>query len=180
VHLAVEKGQFLRADAGAARLLGILSLQSLPRRLLLDFRDLTQSGFQFDRVEGDVSIERGVAATRLLQIKGLQALILTEGQADLVNETQDLQVWVVPEINAGAASLAYAVINPAVGLGTLLGQIFLRRPLAEAATRQFHVTGSWDAPVVAQIEHHVQPPSAIEARPPASTDKADDSAIRTP
>lgn len=180
VHLAVEKGQFLRADAGAAKLLGVLSLQSLPRRLLLDFRDITQSGFPFDRVEGDVSIERGVAATRLLQIKGLQALILTEGQADLVNETQDLQVWVVPEINAGAASLAYAVINPAVGLGTLLGQIFLRRPLAEAATRQFHVTGSWDAPVVAQIEHHVQPPSASAPHPPASADTTDDSAIRTP
>lgn len=182
LHLAVERGQFLRADAGAAKLLGILSLQSLPRRLLLDFRDLTQSGFPFDRVEGDFGIERGVASTRNLQVRGVQALILTEGQADLVNETQDLQVWVVPEINAGAASLAYAVINPAVGLGTLLGQIFLRRPLAEAATRQFHVTGAWDAPVVAQIERRprAQPTPGGEPNPPAQAEAGQRDLPKTP
>lgn len=182
LHLAVERGQFLRADAGAAKLLGILSLQSLPRRLLLDFRDLTQSGFPFDRVEGDFGIERGVASTRNLQVRGVQALILLEGQADLVKETQDLQVWVVPEINAGAASLAYAVINPAVGLGTLLGQIFLRRPLAEAATRQFHVTGAWDAPVVAQIERkpRPQPQGEGEPPPPAQAEADHRDTLKTP
>lgn len=178
MHLSVARGQFLRADAGAAKLLGILSLQSLPRRFLLDFRDLTQAGFPFDRVEGDFGIERGVASTRNLQVHGVQALIAVEGQADLVNETQDLQVWVVPEINAGAASLAYAVVNPAVGLGTLLGQIFLRRPLAEAATRQFHVTGVWDAPVVNQIER--MPRSALPGVVPAPAAAQAGSTARDP
>jgi hypothetical protein len=155
-----------RRSRAAAEINWSQEKQSLPRRLLLDFRDLTQSGFPFDRVEGDFGIERGVASTRNLQVRGVQALILLEGQADLVKETQDLQVWVVPEINAGAASLAYAVINPAVGLGTLLGQIFLRRPLAEAATRQFHVTGAWDAPVVAQIERKPRPQPQGDGEPP--------------
>ena len=56
-------------------------------------------------------------------MRGVQAAVLMEGSADLERETQDLRVIVVPEINAGTASLAYAVINPAIGLGTFLAQL---------------------------------------------------------
>jgi len=55
---------------------------------------------------------------------------------------------VVPEINAGTASLAYAAINPVVGLGTFLAQMLLRKQVSEAATREFWVTGSWADPQV--------------------------------
>ncbi|WP_374594571.1 YhdP family protein, partial [Aquabacterium sp.] len=132
MHINLEAGQFLRAEPGIAKLLGVLTLQSLPRRFLLDFRDVFAEGFAFDRVDGDVTLTRGVATTRNLRTKGVQALVLMEGQADLQHETQDLHVWIVPEINAGAASLAYAAINPVVGLGTFVAQYLLRKPLAEA------------------------------------------------
>jgi len=69
------RGQFLKADAGAAKLLGVLSLQALPRRLLLDFRDVFYEGFAFDSVLGDVTITQGMANTRNLQIKGVNALV---------------------------------------------------------------------------------------------------------
>ncbi len=58
----------------------------------------------------------------------------------------------MPEINAGTASLAYAAINPAVGLGTFLAQVFLRRPLIQAGTREFHVSGPWADPKVEKVE----------------------------
>lgn len=151
VNLKVDDGQFLKANAGAARLLGILSLQSLPRRFLLDFRDVFSDGFSFDHVTGDLSVDRGMASTRNLRMRGVQASVLMEGRADILKETQDVDVWVVPEINAGAASLVYATINPAIGLGTFLAQWFLRRPLIEATTRQFHVSGPWGEPVVTPI-----------------------------
>ena len=149
--------------SGVARLLGILSLQSLPRRFLLDFKDVFQEGFGFDRIDGDVDLQRGTARTRNLRLSGAQAMVLTEGQADLNAETQDMQVWIVPELDAGAASLAYAIVNPAVGLGTLIGQWFLRKPLAEAATREFHVGGSWDLPVVTPVARENSSPSPRQA-----------------
>jgi uncharacterized protein YhdP len=55
-------------------------------------------------------------------------------------------------VNAGTASLAYAVINPVIGLGTFLAQLFLRKPLAEAGTREFHITGPWADPKVERVE----------------------------
>jgi len=149
----LDQGQFLKASAGAGRLLGVLSLQSLPRRLTLDFRDVFQEGFAFDNVTGDVRIDRGVAATDNLRMRGVSAAVFMEGSTDLRAETQDLRVVVVPEINAGAASLAYAAINPVIGLSTFLAQLFLRNPLAKAGTREFHVAGSWADPKVEPVDH---------------------------
>ncbi|MES1161522.1 MAG: AsmA-like C-terminal region-containing protein, partial [Rhizobacter sp.] len=98
INVAVDSGQFLKVEPGAARLLGVLSLQSLPRRLSLDFRDLFQEGFAFDSITGDVKIAQGVAVTNNLRMRGVQALVLMEGNADIERETQDLRVVVVPEI----------------------------------------------------------------------------------
>lgn len=169
LQLLFESGQFLKAEPGISRLLGVLNLQTLPRRLALDFRDVFQQGFAFDNVVGDVTIAGGVASTNNLRMRGAQAAVLIEGSADLVRETQDLRVVVVPEINAGTASLAYAVINPAVGLGTFLAQMFLRRPMMQAGTREFHVVGPWDDPKVERVERSPRAPLPdMESAPAAA------------
>ncbi len=165
LKIALEDGRFLNAEPGAARLLGVLSLQALPRRLLLDFRDVFQQGFGFDKVSGDVSVQHGVARTDNLRIVGVQAAVLIEGSADLQAETQDLRIVAVPEINAGAASLAVAAINPAVALGTFLAQWLLREPMIAANTREFHITGGWADPKVETIDRTA---SAARSALPAS------------
>jgi uncharacterized protein YhdP len=98
-------------------------------------------------------------------MRGVAAAVLMEGQADLQHETQNLRVVVVPEINAGGASLVYAAINPAVGLGTFLAQLFLRKPMIEANTREFRVTGSWADPQVDPVPRPgAAPPPPAEQR----------------
>jgi uncharacterized protein YhdP len=130
----------------------VLNLQALPRRLTLDFRDVFSDGFAFDFVRGDVRIERGIAATNNLQMKGVVAGALIEGSADIVRETQDLKVVVVPEINAGTASLYMATINPLVGLTSYLAQMVLSKPLVRAGTTEFHIDGTWSAPRVTKVD----------------------------
>ena len=152
MNLAIEKGQFLKTEPGAARLLGVLNLQALPRRLTLDFSDLFSDGFAFDFVRGDVRIEQGVASTNNLQMKGVVAGALIEGHADLVRETQQLKVVVVPEINAGTASLYVATINPLIGLTSYLAQMVLSKPLVRAGTNEFHVDGTWSDPRVTKVD----------------------------
>jgi uncharacterized protein (TIGR02099 family) len=164
-RISVERGQFLKVEPGAARLLGVLSLQSLPRRLMFDFRDFFSEGFAFDFVRGNVRLNQGVARTNNLQMKGVTAAVLMSGQADLARETQDLRVVIVPEINAGTASLIAAWINPAVGLTTFLAQAILRRPAIAAATQEYHVTGSWAQPQVEKVDR--QKEGDREGRAPA-------------
>lgn len=170
INLNIEAGQFLKAEPGLAKLLGVLSLQSLPRRLTLDFRDVFSEGFAFDFVRGDVRIEQGVAITNNLQMKGVNAAVLMEGRADIERETQDLHVVVVPEINAMTASLVATAINPVVGLGSFLAQVFLRGPLIEAATQEFRVDGTWSDPRVTRLARRARSADAVPdaASPPAS------------
>jgi len=138
----------LKADPGIAKLLGVLSLQALPRRLTLDFRDVFSEGFAFDFLRGDVTVNKGQAHTSNLQMKGVNAVVLMEGSTDIARETQRIKVVVIPEINAGTAALIATVINPALGLGTFLAQLFLHRPLTESVTQEFLVDGSWTDPKV--------------------------------
>jgi uncharacterized protein (TIGR02099 family) len=152
LNIQLDTGTFLKAEPGVGRLLGVLSLQSLPRRLLLDFRDVFAEGFTFDGVTGDVKIAAGVARSDNIRIRGLQAAVLVDGSADLAAETQNLRVVVVPEVSAGGASLAYAAINPAIALGAFLAQLVLSRPVAAAGTREFHIGGSWDDPKVDKVD----------------------------
>lgn len=148
----VERGQFLKADPGLAKLFGVLSLQALPRRLTLDFRDVFSEGFAFDFVRGDARIEQGVMFSNNLQMKGINAAVLMEGSADLVRETQDIQVVVIPDLNTGTAALVATAINPAVGLGSFLAQYLIGKPLLQAATTQrFHISGSWADPRVEKV-----------------------------
>lgn len=162
LSIDVERGQFLKADPGIAKLLGVLSLQSLPRRLALDFRDVFSEGFAFDVVRGNAQISEGLATTNNLQMKGVSAAVLLEGQADIVRETQDITAVVIPELNAGTASLVATVISPVTGLGTFLAQFLLRQPLQEAATRQFRITGPWADPQVERVTR--RNPGASESR----------------
>jgi uncharacterized protein (TIGR02099 family) len=171
-NVNMESGQFLKADPGLAKLLGVLSLQSLPRRLTLDFRDVFSEGFAFDFVRGDITIQQGLAATNNLQMKGVNAAVLMDGRADLAHETQDIKVVVIPEINAGTASLVASVINPAIGIGTFLAQIFLRQPLIKAATQEFHIDGTWTDPKITKLSRKATPIEGRTGASPQSTSGA--------
>ena len=160
LHVDVGAGQFLKADPGIAKLLGVLSLQALPRRLTLDFRDVFSAGFAFDFVRGDAKVEHGVLRTQNLQMKGVNAAVLMDGSVDLDHETQKLRVLVVPEIDAGTAALATALINPAIGLGAFVAQLVLKQPLIQAATREFEITGRWENPEIVPVKASAPVPAA--------------------
>lgn len=157
LRLSLADGQFLKVDQGAqgaAKLLGVLSLQSLPRRLALDFRDVFSEGFAFDNVVAETTIARGVANTDNFKMRSVAATVLIDGTADIAREEQDLHVVVIPEINAGAASVLYGLtVNPVIGVGTFLAQLFLRDPLMKAFTFEYLITGPWSEPTVTKLKH---------------------------
>ena len=160
IELDLAAGQFLKVDPGAAKLLGVLSMQSVPRRLTLDFRDVFSEGFAFDAITGTAQIDQGSAKTENLKMRGVSATVLMGGTADIAHETQQMQVAVIPVVNAGAASVVYGLaVNPVIGLGTFLAQLFLREPLARAFTFEYTVSGPWSAPLVTKLDHQ----QAIEA-----------------
>jgi uncharacterized protein YhdP len=70
-----------------------------------------------------------------------------QGETDLKNETQDLQVVVRPEIGS-AAAVGVAIVNPVVGAATLLANTVLQKPLNRLFSYRYHVTGTWADPKI--------------------------------
>ena len=130
-----------------------------------------EKGFAFDTIRADANIVKGVAHTENFKMMGVQANVLMSGTADLEHETQDLHVLVLPEINAGAASLGFALVNPVIGLATFAAQYLFKDPIARALSFEYQVTGPWSKPNVVKIDHDGNQ-TPVVPRGTASTDPA--------
>ncbi len=150
--LDAGKGQFLKLEPGIGKLLGILSLQSLPRRITLDFRDIFSDGLAFDEIVGAIKVTNGIASTDNLRITGPAARINMSGRVDLAKETQQLRVKINPQLS-DTVSVAGALIGgPIAGLAAFVAQKLLRDPLDQIAAYEYDVTGTWADPVVVRVE----------------------------
>jgi uncharacterized protein (TIGR02099 family) len=152
----IRNGRFTQLDPGAAKLLGILSLQALPRRITLDFRDIFSEGYAFDEIRGDIHLERGVGYLPGLIIHGPAAKIAMNGQIDLARESQDLRLNIQPRLDEGVAVAGAILGGPAVGVGALVASKLLKDPIAKAASFEYLVSGSWDDPKVRKLPRPVQ------------------------
>ncbi|MEI7612294.1 MAG: YhdP family protein [Betaproteobacteria bacterium] len=150
MKLEANKGQFLKLDPGAGKLIGLISLQTLPRRVILDFKDVFSDGFAFDNINSKVEVRDGLMRTERLQIDGASARIVMRGEVDLKHETQRLSVNVQPELGSTAA-LGIALINPLAGVATLLAHKVLQNPLNQMFGFDYRVTGNWDDPKVEKV-----------------------------
>ncbi len=151
LEIEARSGQFLQIDPGAGKLLGVLSLQSLPRRLNFDFRDIFSKGFAFDDIGATLRIARGVIYSDDLRMRGPSAKVNMSGLADLNQETVQLRVKVVPRLSEGVAVAGALLGGPAAGVGVLAAQKLLRDPIEEASSQEYLVTGPWQAPDVKKL-----------------------------
>jgi len=145
LEFEVRQGQILQAQPGVGRLLGLLSLQSLPRRLTLDFRDLFSNGFAFDKINATVKISQGVMRSDNFVMSGPAADVEIKGETNLQKETQHLFVKVMPRIS-DSLSLAALAGGPLAGAVAFLAQKILKDPLNKIVSTEYEITGTWDNP----------------------------------
>ncbi|MGH8750806.1 MAG: YhdP family protein [Burkholderiales bacterium] len=150
LQLNAAEGRFVKIEPGVAKLLGILSLQSLPRRALLDFSDIFSKGFAFDDIAADVTLDQGIAKTGNFKMRGPGATVSMSGEVDLARETQELKVKVTPGF-VDSLALAGFLGGPIVGVTAFLVQKALKDPLGQLITTEYNVTGSWADPVITQL-----------------------------
>jgi uncharacterized protein (TIGR02099 family) len=148
VKLKFENGQLIEVNAGGAgrRILGLLSLQTLPRRLTLDFSDLFNDGLSFNLISGDFKIDDGDAYTTNLVMDGPGVSAHTRGHIDLLNQNYDQIAMVKPHVSDFASFIAlvasagpWAIFVPQLLKGGL-DPIF-----------KYTITGKWDNPKVEPI-----------------------------
>lgn len=159
--MQLEKGQILKVQPGVGRLLGLLSLQSLPRRLTLDFRDLFSEGFAFDKITSTANIRDGILRSDDLFMTGPAAEARIKGETNLKAETQRLKVRVVPHIS-DSVSLAALAGGPIVGVAAFVAQKLLKDPLNKISASEYMITGTWDNPQEADADKKAPATPAVQ------------------
>ena len=142
----IGAGQILQAEPGVAgRFLSLISMQSLLKRLTLDFKDVFGKGYAFDNFRFKGNISNGVLETHDALVEGSAASVAIEGQTDLSAQTVRGKALVLPNISAeaGALALGIAIANPLAGLGGFLAQFVLKHPLSRLLATEYKVEGNW-------------------------------------
>ena len=150
VQMQAEEGQFLEIEPGIGKLISLMSLQALPKRITLDFRDVFSKGFQFDRIAANAQLDAGVMKLSEFRMRGSAAEVEMTGETDLARETQNLRVRVVPSLGDSAA-LGITIVNPVAGVAAAIAQRILKNPLGQIFSYDYEVSGTWTDPKVEKI-----------------------------
>jgi uncharacterized protein YhdP len=151
IDFSVSRGQITNASAGGGRLLGLLSIQALPRRLSLDFRDVFDSGFDFEEATGTFHMENGTATTDDVLLSSSAARISMSGSTDLVAQQYDQLMTVQPGVGNTLPIIGAIAGGPGGAAAGLALQGLLHKTLGEATQVQYTITGTWDEPLIEQV-----------------------------
>ena len=174
----VDDGRIPEVGPGMGRLFGLVSLTELPRRLTLDFGDVFGKGLGFDSIKGHFRLADGNATTSDLVIKGPAAQISITGRTGLRAKDYDQEVIVVPHVGNSLPVIGAVVGGPVGAAAGLAVQGILGKGLNRTAGNRYHVTGSWDKPVMTLVEKHAVPPPAVQ--PPLLPGQPRSPAVTTP
>ncbi|SNX27965.1 TIGR02099 family protein [Polynucleobacter meluiroseus] len=161
VNIDLAKGRLLEVNTSGAKLLDVLSLQSLLKFATLDLQgtlgNLATKGTPFNTITSNFEIKQGIADTKEFTMNLDQARVAMNGQINIPLETQDLRITIFPTIDAAAGSLAAFAINPLLGLGVLAGQYLITNQINRTMQSDYLIQGSWSNPEIIPLDQKGQP-----------------------
>lgn len=165
----LEGGTVREVSDKGARLLSLLSLDSLIRKLRLDFRDVFDKGFYFESMSASVNIKQGQVSNDDFYMKGAAGNLRGEGVADLVRWRLDYELSFSPNLGGTLPVVAAFSLTPVTGL-YVLALSKLLEPVVDVVTRiDFWISGPLDAPKLveagrdrARIKLNQQQKEAVE------------------
>lgn len=148
VQVRFGDGQLEEVEPGAGRMFGLMSVVALPRRLSLDFRDVFNKGFGFDKIAGTFRIVDGESYTCDLSLEGPAADIGIVGRAGLANRDYDQTAIVSANVGNTLPIVGAVIAGPQVAAAMLIFSQIFKKPLQEVGQVYYAIGGSWDDPIV--------------------------------
>lgn len=150
IKLNIEQGNIIPVEPGAGRMVGLFALQALPRRLNLDFSDISNDGLAFKNITGDAFIDKGVVDVSLVQLTGPIGVVDVVGKSDLNTRQFDQKITVLPRVSAALPIIGVITGGATAGVGALIATGVLKAlglDLDRIGLREYDLTGTWDEPV---------------------------------
>ena len=150
-----DLGSATEEKLGLGKLLSIFSLQTIPRRLSLDFSDLSKNGYSFDQFKGNFQLKQGVMSTQDSEMDGPVAFVSMKGDLDVVKQLCFLDIFVSPHVMASlpvVATIAGGPVGPIAGIATWVAIKIINKSMLKVTGYTYKVSGPWMDPVVKQLD----------------------------
>jgi len=154
LDVSVKNGRLNQVNPGFGRVLGLLNLDQLPKRLALQFSDVSGKGFEFSELGGHVALVDGAAYFQQFKIESASANMNLSGSADLGSRQYNLELGVIPNISSTVPLAAGLIAGPQVGAVAYLVDKLASGvgvDINKAVEQHYRITGSWDEPIVKSL-----------------------------
>ncbi|MDN3653503.1 YhdP family protein [Thalassotalea ponticola] len=159
----LDDGYLAKVSDQGARLFSIFSLQSLLRKLTLDFRDIFSKGMFYSDFKGDFAIAEGVIYTDNLKMDGAAGNLTIKGNTNLVNNQLDYKMLFAPKVTSSLPILAW-LVNPIAGAAAIVINEAIEQAEVVAAIN-FELTGTVDEPSLKEVNRKTRNVNVGKSRP---------------
>jgi uncharacterized protein (TIGR02099 family) len=151
LNLLMTQGKIVEVDPGVGRIFGLFDVLILPKRLLLDFRDITDKGLRFDSLVGEFDIAKGVAKAKNVILQSPVAHVEMHGETHFVEEYYNQSVKIIPHVSNTLPVAGTLVGGLGVGAVALIIQKMLQSEIEKNIYYEYQVIGDWDDPKITLI-----------------------------
>ena len=154
------------SDRGA-RLFSILSLESLVRKLKLDFRDVFAKGFFYEKMTGTFLANNGTVSTDNTRVDGGAGEISLTGYTDLNDQALNYRISFRPKVTSSLPVIVAWMVNPATAVAALaINQMIDSAEVISSI--DYSLTGSISEPVLTELKRdskNIQIPAKVQPKP---------------
>ncbi|WP_299072319.1 YhdP family protein [uncultured Paraglaciecola sp.] len=150
IDWGLSDGYLTEVSDQGSRIFTLLSLDSLVRKLKLDFRDIFAKGFFYDKIDGSFQVENGVVHTKDTVVDGGAGELTMQGYTDLNAQQLNYQIEFSPNVTSSLPVIVAWMVNPATALAALaLDQMLTSAKVI--SNIKFSLTGSLDDPQLKEL-----------------------------
>jgi uncharacterized protein (TIGR02099 family) len=151
-NFVLKDGVLKDVEPGSGRLIGLLSLNALPRRLLLGFSDVVGNGLEFNKISGNYIINGEKIITSDTKMDSSSAEVLVTGVTGLKSKTYDQKMFITPNVGQTLPVLGGLIAGGAVGWGLLLFEKIFEKAIDKTVTIEYTINGTWEDPNIVLVK----------------------------
>ncbi|WP_188739666.1 YhdP family protein [Shewanella inventionis] len=165
----IGKGYLSEISDKGARVFSLFSLDSLLRKLSLDFSDVFGQGLYFNAFTGNLAIDNGVVKTTDTEMDAIAGNMKVRGFTDLTTQSLNYDIRFVPQLASSVPTVVLLSTSAwTMGLGAFALTKVLEPVIEVISEIRFRVTGTMDNPQLEELERkskEIEIPEAILPRP---------------
>ncbi|MGS0825166.1 YhdP family protein [Shewanella sp. 0m-8] len=152
VSFELGKGHLSEVSDKGARIFSLFSLDSLLRKLSLDFSDVFGKGLYFDSFNGTLKLDDGVVKTTDTEMNAVAGNMRVRGYTDLMTESLNYDIRFVPQLASSVPTVVLLSTGWTFGLGAFALTKVLEPVIEVISEIRFRLTGTMSEPKLEELE----------------------------